>query len=326
MHKIALIGAGRIGRIHARNVALHPRLQLAGVVDVSAEAAQALAGEWQTCAMDLDAALGDPAIDAVIIASSTNTHLEYCERAAAAGKAIFCEKPVDLDLQRARSAASSLGKARLLVGFNRRFDPNFQALKSRLDARTVGALESLRITSNDPAPPPPSYVAVSGGLFKDMAIHDFDIARWLLGADPVSVHAMGSCLVDPRIGEQGDIDTACCVLTTTTGQLCVITNSRRSGFGYDQRIEAYGSAGMIRADNLTQSTVEIWGEAGAAADEFQNFFLDRYAEAYVREMDHFADVLDGAAPITGFTDGVAALALAEAAGESLRSGQPVNLR
>jgi myo-inositol 2-dehydrogenase/D-chiro-inositol 1-dehydrogenase len=325
MHKLVLIGAGRIGRIHARNAALHPRLRLAGVVDAVPAAAEALAQEWQAPVLGLDAALADPDIAGVIIASSTDTHLDTCVRAAAAGKVIFCEKPIDQDLARARSAASALSGARLLLAFNRRFDPNFQALKSRLQGGAVGVLESLQITSNDPSPPPPSYVAVSGGLFKDMAIHDFDMARWLLGEEPVEVYAAGSCLVDPEIGQLGDVDTARTVLRTTSGRLCVIANSRRSGFGYDQRIEAYASGGMVRADNVTESTVQVWSESGAAADRFQNFFLDRYAEAYRREMDHFADMLDGATASVGYADGVAALALAEAAARSVASGQPVAL-
>jgi myo-inositol 2-dehydrogenase/D-chiro-inositol 1-dehydrogenase len=264
-------------------------------------------------------------VGGVIIASSTDTHLDYCLRAAAAGKAIFCEKPIDQDLARARGAAVALAGARLLLAFNRRFDPNFQALKARLDSGAIGRIESLQITSNDPAPPPPAYVAVSGGLFKDMAIHDFDMARWLLGEEPVEVYAAGSCLVDPAIGELGDVDTARTVLKTAAGRLCVIANSRRSGFGYDQRIEAFASAGMVRADNVMESTVEVWNEDGIATDRFRNFFLDRYAEAYRREMDHFADMLDGAAPAVGYADGVAALALAEAAAESVRSGAPVRL-
>lgn len=323
MHNIVLIGAGRIGRIHARNAALHPRLHLAGIVDPVEAAAQALAGEWNTSVTTLDQALADPSVAGVVIASSTDTHLEYSLRAAAAGKAIFCEKPIDQDLARARSAAGELSGARLLLAFNRRFDPNFQALKARLDGGAVGVLESLQITSNDPAPPPPAYVAVSGGLFKDMAIHDFDMARWLLDEEPVEVFASGSCLVDPEIGRLGDVDTARTLLRTASGRLCVISNSRRSGFGYDQRIEAYASAGMVRADNVTESTVQVWGENGAAADRFQNFFLDRYAEAYRREMDHFADILDGARPSVGYADGVAALALAEAAAESVRTGKVV---
>lgn len=325
MHKVVLIGAGRIGHIHARNAALHPRIELAGVVDAIDASAQALAGEWNTAVTTLDAAIADPAVTGVIVASSTDTHLDYCLRAAAAGKAIFCEKPIDQDLSRARAAGAGLSGANLLLAFNRRFDPNFQALKARLDSGAVGTIESLQITSNDPAPPPASYIAVSGGLFKDMAIHDFDMARWLLGEEPVLVYATGSCLVDPAIGELGDVDTARTVLKTAAGRLCVISNSRRSGFGYDQRIEAFASAGMVRADNVTESTVQVWSETGVAADRFQNFFLDRYAEAYQREMDHFADMLDGQRAAVGYADGVAALALAEAAAESMKSGAPVRV-
>lgn len=325
MHKVVLIGAGRIGRIHARNAALHPRITLAGVIDAVDASAQALAQEYAAPVLDLEQAFDDPGVAGVIIASSTDTHLPYSLRAAAAGKAIFCEKPIDQDLARARGAAAQLSQARLLLAFNRRFDPNFQALKARLDSGAIGSLESLQITSNDPSPPPPAYVAVSGGLFKDMAIHDFDMARWLLGEDVSEVYAVGSCLVDPEIGRLGDVDTARSVLKTASGKLCVISNSRRSGFGYDQRIEAYASAGMVRADNVTESTVQVWSEDGAAADRFQNFFLDRYAEAYRREMDHFADMLDGAAAKVGYADGVAALALAEAAAESVHSGAPVRL-
>jgi myo-inositol 2-dehydrogenase/D-chiro-inositol 1-dehydrogenase len=212
MHRIALIGAGRIGKIHARNIALNPRTELAGVIDPVAPAAEALAAEWRTPVLDLDQALADPSIAGVVIASSTDTHLDYSVRAAAAGKAVFCEKPIDQDLTRARSARADLQDARMLLAFNRRFDPNFQALKARLDGGSIGGLESLQITSNDPSPPPPSYVAVSGGLFKDMAIHDFDMARWLLGEEPVEVYAVGSCLVDLEIGRLGDVDTARTVL------------------------------------------------------------------------------------------------------------------
>ena len=325
MHKVALIGAGRIGRIHARNAALSDRITLAGVVDPVAEAASSLAAEWNVPVLTLDQAMDDASIAGVIIASSTDTHLDYSVRAARTGKAVFCEKPIDQDLERAKSGAADLAKSRMLLAFNRRFDPNFQALKARLDAGEVGALESVQITSNDPSPPPPSYVAVSGGLFRDMAIHDFDMARWLLGEEPVEVYAAGSCLVDPEIGKLGDVDTARTVLKTASGKLCVISNSRRSGFGYDQRIEAYGSGGMLRADNMLESTVQVWGEGGAAADRFQNFFLARFAEAYRREMAHFADILDGAASSVGYADGVAALALAEAAAASVRRGGVVRL-
>jgi myo-inositol 2-dehydrogenase/D-chiro-inositol 1-dehydrogenase len=326
MFKIALLGAGRIGRIHAANAMAHPGLTLSHVVDPVGANAQAVAGATGATVASLEDVLGDRNVDGVIVASSTDAHLAHCLRAAAAGKAIFCEKPLDMDLRRARAAADQLKDARLFLGFNRRFDPSFQALQARLAKGAVGKLETLQITSNDPAPPPVSYVKVSGGLFKDMAIHDFDMARWLLGEEPSEVFAWGSCLVDPAIGEAGDIDTARTMLKTASGKLCVIANSRRSGFGYDQRIEAYGSAGMVRADNVTESTVEVWSEAGAAADRFQNFFLDRYAAAYRAEMAHFAEILAGhATPAIGYADGVAALALAEAAGESLKTGRPVSL-
>lgn len=326
MHRIALIGAGRIGRIHAANVASHPELELAYVIDPIADAAKSVAARFGAKTADLDAALGESAVSGVIVASSTDTHLDFSLRAARAGKAIFCEKPIDLDLSRAQSAASDFesAKARLFLAFNRRFDPNFRALKAKLDEGAVGKLETLHITSHDPAPPPPGYIPVSGGLFKDMAIHDFDMARWMLGEEPIEVFAAGACLVDPQIGELGDIDTAKIVLRTPSGKLCVISNSRRSGYGYDQRIEAFGSQGALRAGNVVTTTMETWTEAGAQADQFQNFFLDRYAEAYRLEMGHFADMLArGADPEVGYADGASALALATAAQRSHQSGAPV---
>jgi myo-inositol 2-dehydrogenase/D-chiro-inositol 1-dehydrogenase len=325
MYKLALIGAGRIGRIHAANAAAHPGLALKTIVDPVAEAAHSLAGETGAAVDSLEAALADPEIAGVIVASSTDTHLDYSGRAIAAGKAVFCEKPIDLDLDRARGAAGAFAGKPLFLGFNRRFDPNFRALKSRLAAGEVGALETLHIISHDPAPPPVSYVRVSGGLFKDMAIHDFDMARWMLDEPVAQVYASASCLVDPAIGEAGDVDTAKILLKTASGRICMISNSRRSGYGYDQRIEAFGSGGMLRAANVTENTVQVWTEAGAAAAPFQNFFLDRYAAAYVAEMAHFAEVLDGAAPSIGYEDGIGALLLAEAAGESARTGQVVSL-
>ena len=316
MIAVALFGAGRIGAIHAANVAAHPALTLKYVVDPAAQPAERLAATFGAAAVSSGQALADSAVAGVIIASSTNTHLDHCLAAAAAGKAIFCEKPIDLDLARARAAAPALASAQMLLGFNRRFDPQFQALKAQLDTGAVGRLETLNIVSHDPAPPPIAYVKVSGGLFRDMAIHDFDTARWLLGEPPSEVFAAASCLVDPAIGAAGDVDTAKILLRTASGKLCLISNSRRSGYGYDQRIEAFGSGGMVRAGNVTESALATWSEAGAAADRFQNFFLDRYADAYRLEMDHFAEVLAGAAPRVGFADGLAALAMAEAAAEA----------
>ena len=327
MFDVALFGTGRIGRIHARNVVAHPALRLKYLVDPAAEAAELARAAGAAC-VDIQRVLADPDIAGVIIASPTHLHLDQCLQAVAAGKAVFCEKPIDLDLPRARAAQARLTAphVRLLLGFNRRFDPNFSALHSRLQHGIVGTLESLQITSHDPAPPPPDYVRTSGGLFKDMAIHDFDMARWLLGEEPVEVFAAASCLVDPAIGAAGDVDTAKTVLKTASGRLCVISNSRRSGYGYDQRIEAFGSRGLVRADNILESSVSVWADAGMTSDTLQNFFLDRYAEAYRREMAHFADILSGnARPAVGYEDAVAALALAEAAGHSARSGQVVRM-
>jgi len=323
MHKITLIGAGRIGRIHAANVAAHPELELAYVVDPVADAARATAQSYGAKTADLDGALGDAGVSGVIVASSTDTHLDFSLRAAQASKAIFCEKPIDLDLERAASAAPRFAGARLFLGFNRRFDPHFQALKRKLDSGSVGPLETLHITSHDPAPPPAGYIPVSGGLFKDMAIHDFDMARWLLGEEPSEVFAAGACLIDPAIGKLGDIDTAKTILRTPSGKLCVISNSRRSGYGYDQRIEAFGARGALRAGNVVETTVETWTESGAQADQFQNFFLDRYAAAYRQEMAHFADMLSrNAPPQITYADGVAALKLATAAQTSMVRGAP----
>lgn len=327
MFDVALFGTGRIGRIHARNISAHPALRLKYLVDPAPETAGLAAAAGASCA-DVQHVLADPDIAGVIIATPTHLHLEQCLQAVAAGKAVFCEKPIDLDLKRARAARADLTAAhvRLLLGFNRRFDPNFAALQSRLQHGTVGTLESLQITSHDPAPPPLAYVRTSGGLFKDMAIHDFDMARWLLGEEPVEVFASASCLVDPAIGAAGDVDTAKTVLKTASGRLCVISNSRRSGYGYDQRIEAFGSRGLARADNILESSVSVWADAGMASDALQNFFLDRYAEAYRRELAHFVDILSGKArPAVGYEDAVAALALAEAAADSARSGLVVRI-
>ncbi len=328
MFEIALFGAGRIGRIHARNVSAHPALRLKYIIDPAAQDVETLAAEYGARAAGPEAAFSDPKVAAVIIASPTGLHLDQTLTALQAGKAVLCEKPIDLDVQRTREARARFDAAQhpVLLGFNRRFDPNFAALKQRLDRGAVGSLESLQIVSHDPAPPPLAYVQTSGGLFKDMAIHDFDMARWLLAEEPVEVYAAASCLVDPEIGRAGDVDTAKTVLRTKSGKLCVISNSRRSGYGYDQRIEAFGARGLVRADNLLESSVSVWGEGGASSDAFQNFFLERYAESYRRELAHFADVLAGKArPMVGYPDALAALTLAEAAGESARSGKPVRL-
>lgn len=328
MHEIALIGAGRIGQIHARNIAANPRLALSRVVDPFADAADGIASRFGARVSSMEEVLSDPAIAGVVVASSTDTHLDHSLAAARNGMAVFCEKPLDQDFARAKAAAEDFEAvhARLLLAFNRRFDPNFATLQHRIANGAIGSLETLHIISHDPAPPPLDYIKVSGGIFKDMVIHDFDMAGWLLAEPVTQVYANASVLVDPAIGEVGDADTAKTILRTGSGRLCVISSSRRSGYGYDQRIEAFGSEGMVRVENQLESSVETWSGSGASADKFQNFFLDRYAVAYRLEMDHFADVLDGdAEPLVGVADGVAALELAEAAALSANTGRPVDL-
>ncbi|HET9812566.1 MAG TPA: inositol 2-dehydrogenase [Sphingomicrobium sp.] len=321
---IAIVGAGRIGKIHAGNAAAHPALSVTHVVDPIAGAAEQLAAAVGARVASLDQVLADASIAGVVVASSTDTHLDFSMRAIEAGKAVFCEKPIDLDLARARAAAPVLGAAgaRFLLGFNRRFDPHFFRLHKALRAGEMGDIETLHIVSHDPAPPPIDYVKISGGLFRDMSIHDFDMARWLLGEEPVEVYAAGACHIDPAIGEAGDIDTAKTLLRTASGKLCVISNSRRSGYGYDQRIEAFCSGGLVRAGNVLTTTVESWSESGARRDPLETFFLDRYAGAYVAEMSHFAEVVNGAAePLISYRDGISALAIAEAAMHSHRAAR-----
>jgi myo-inositol 2-dehydrogenase/D-chiro-inositol 1-dehydrogenase len=325
MLSIAVIGAGRIGRIHAANIAANPASRLHGVADVDAAAAAALAHSCGAHALTLDEAF---AADAVLICSPTPTHAGYIERAAAAGRAIFCEKPIDLAVERVRACLEAVQRAgvALMVGFNRRFDPHFLALKRRLDGGEIGALELLTIISRDPAPPPLAYVATSGGLFRDMMIHDLDMARFLLGEEPTEVRAAASCLVDPAIGAAGDVDTAVVTLRTASGKLCQISNSRRATYGYDQRIEAHGAKGLLRAGNVTATTVELAGTNGFVSDPALPFFLERYAAAYRAELDAFiAAATHGAPPIPNGDDGLHALLLADAATESVRTGATIRL-
>jgi len=325
MIRFTLIGAGRIGRIHAGNIARHPQARLAYVADADARAAEALAQQFSAQTISLDAAVTARDVDAVLIASSTDTHADYIERCAAAGKPVLCEKPLDLDAQRASACVKAAQKAGipLYLGFNRRYDPSFMRLKREIAAGTIGTLETLHIISRDPAPPPVEYIKRSGGLFRDMMIHDLDMARWLLGAEPVEVFARGSA-VDPGIGAAGDVDTAMVMLRTARGQLCQIANSRRCSFGYDQRIEAFGSQGMVRADNHTATSVTVAGTSGFNTEPALPFFLERYAAAYRLELDDFVNALnDQRVELATGEDGLRALLLADAAQRSLTSGAPV---
>jgi myo-inositol 2-dehydrogenase/D-chiro-inositol 1-dehydrogenase len=327
--RIAVLGAGRIGKIHGRNVATRPGVKLVAVADPHRPSAEELAAATGAEVRDIDAAIGSPDVDAVIIGTPTTTHADLIEKAARAGKAIFCEKPVDLSAERIVACLEVVKAAGvpLMIGFNRRFDPNFAALRRRLAAGAIGEVEIVTVLSRDPAPPPASYVATSGGIFRDMMIHDLDMARFLLGGDePVEVHAMGSALVDPEIGAAGDADTALVVMKTAAGRLCQISNSRRATYGYDQRIEVHGSMGMLRAGNVHESTVELASAEGFRADPVQHFFLERYAEAYRTELATFVDCVEkGVAPSPSGEDGLAAQRLADAATLSWQTGKPVRV-
>jgi len=325
----ALLGCGRIGRVHAGNIAAHPDAELIACYDVAGPASAAVAAELGTTqAQSVDEVLADPRVQAVFIASSTDTHVELIARSVQAGKAVLCEKPIDLDIARVDACWRAIAGLRpvVMLGFNRRFDPSFRALRDRVAAGEIGRVEQVVITSRDPAPPPASYVAGSGGLFRDMAIHDFDMARYLAG-DIVEVQAMGANLINPAIQAAGDIDAAMLVMRAASGALVHVNNSRRCAYGYDQRIEVFGQEGMLQAHNRHLTTVEAWGhERTRAMDPVQDFFIARYADAYRAELDHFIECVEtGAAPLAGFAEGREALALADAALESMASGRIVRL-
>ncbi len=325
----ALLGCGRIGQMHARNIHAHAGAELIACYDVAGPAAAVVAAELGALqAHSIDEALADPRVRAVFIASSTDTHVELIARSVQAGKAVFCEKPIDLDIARVDACWRSIAGLRpmVMLGFNRRFDPSFRTLRDRITAGEIGRVEQVVITSRDPAPPPMSYIPRSGGLFRDMTIHDFDMARYLAG-NIVEIQAMGANLIDPEIAAAGDIDAAMLVMRAASGALVHINNSRRCAYGYDQRIEVFGQAGMLQAHNRHLTTVEAWnGERTRAMDPVPDFFIARYADAYRAELDHFVECVEtGAAPLAGFTEGREALLLADAALESMASGRVVRL-
>ena len=328
MLNIGLLGAGRIGNVHAKSITANADSRLVAVSDVNEAAAQKLAQAYGAQARSSQDIIADPSIDAVLIATSTDTHSDLIEAATAAGKAVLCEKPVDLSLARARACQAAAAKhgRPVMIGFNRRFDPNFVALKAQFDAGAIGKGELLSITSFDPAPPPVAYVKVSGGLFRDMAIHDFDMACWLYGATPKAVTAVGTSIVDPAIGAAGDVDTAIITLHFADGRLAVIKNSRRAVYGYDQRIELLGATGLLSAGNVLENTVARITTDGAISAKPEYFFLERYMRSYEAEWNAFVKAVQTqtALPVT-LDDGVNALAVAEAATLSAKTGQTVAL-
>lgn len=328
MLKVGLLGAGRIGKVHAKAISSHPESRLVAVSDVDAGSAEALAAQYGAEARSNEAILADPSIDAVLVATSTNTHSDFIEAATRTGKAVLCEKPVDLSLARAKAcqkAAAATGRP-VMIGFNRRFDVNFAALKAASDRGEIGKSELLSIASFDPAPPPISYVKVSGGLFRDMMIHDFDMACWIMGATPQKVTAIGSSIVNPEIGAAGDVDTAVVTLHFADGRIAVIKNSRRAVYGYDQRVELLGSEGLLSAGNMLENTVVKATTAGVVSAKPEFFFLERYMRAYAAEWAAFVEaVTKGTALPVTLDDGVNALAVAEAATHSAKTGTTVDM-
>ena len=326
--QVALFGAGRIGKIHAGNVVRQPGVALRYVVDVDAAAAQALAAQHGAQVVNADTAFADKAVGAVVIGSSTDTHAGLMERAARAGKAIFCEKPVDLDASRARACAEVVQKAGVvcMIGFQRRFDPTFAALKDRLVAGEIGEPEMLVVTSRDPGAPPVEYLKRSGGIFRDMLIHDFDVFRWILDDDAATVYATGSVLTDPAVGTVGDVDCTAVAIRTRKGRLALINTTRRAAYGYDQRFEVLGSKGMLQAGNHKPTEVTAATAVSVSQDKPEHFFLERYRAAYAIEMAHFFDAIAHGKPVrTTIADGVKALELADAATTSWREKRIVEL-
>jgi myo-inositol 2-dehydrogenase/D-chiro-inositol 1-dehydrogenase len=328
---IGVIGAGRIGRVHAENLVYRiPAATVVAVSDIFVEVAERLAAELAIPAVYRDhrRVLEDKSIDAVLVCSSTDSHAQIIEEAAEAGKQIFCEKPIALDLAKIDRALAAVERAgvKLQIGFNRRFDPNFARVRQVVAAGQIGEPHILRITSRDPAPPPIEYVKVSGGIFLDMTIHDFDMARFLIGAEVESIYAAGGVLVDPAIGEAGDVDTALITLHFANGVLGAIDNSRKAVYGYDQRVEVFGSAGCVTADNDYPNTARIADAQRVHRDLPLNFFMERYTESYIAEIDAFVNCIlkDTPPPVTGL-DGRVPVVMGYAAKKSLDEGRPVKL-
>ena len=326
--RFALLGAGRIGKVHAKAIAANPEATLVAVADAFPQAAKAIAAAYGCDVRTIDAIAAARDVDAVVICTPTTTHADLIEQFARAGKAIFCEKPIDLNVGRVRDCLKVVAetRAKLMVGFNRRFDPHFAAVRAAIDAGKIGAVEQVVITSRDPGAPPAAYIKQSGGIFRDMTIHDFDMARFLLGEEVETVMAVAAVLVDPEIGKLGDSDSVSLILTTKTGKQCLISNSRRATYGYDQRIEVHGSKGVVSAENQRPVSIEIANGDGYTRPPLHDFFMTRYTEAYAAEIAGFiASITQDAAISPDGTDGMIALVLAEAALKSVAEGRAVKV-
>ncbi|MEP1354637.1 MAG: inositol 2-dehydrogenase [Tateyamaria sp.] len=324
--RLAILGAGRIGQVHAKAVASVPGAELVAVAEPFAKMADQMRTQYGCDIREIDQIAASDDVDAVVICTPTDTHADLIEQFTAVGKAVFCEKPIDLNVDRVRACLTKVDAVggRLMLGFNRRFDPDFMAVKAAIDDGKIGEVEMINLTSRDPGPPPYDYITRSGGIFRDMMIHDFDVARWLLGEEVTSVYAAASVLTDAEIGKLGDFDSANVILTTASGKQCTITNSRRATYGYDQRIEVHGSGGSVSARNQHEANIEIADATGFHRPPLLNFFMTRYVAAYANEITAFVQALadDSPMPTTGL-DGLKALELAEAAVTSVETKQAV---
>ena len=331
MLKIAVLGCGRIGKMHAENIYAHPRVELAGVFDVVPAASKAVATQLSVTEFSsAEEVFASTQVDAVLVATSTPTHADFIEQSVAAGKPILCEKPIDLSLERVKSCAQKIAgtDVPIMLGFVRRFDQGHSSVRKAIESGEIGDLHQVTIVSRDPDIAPDDYIEVSGGIFRDMTIHDFDMARFIMGEEFETVTAVGSRFVSPSLMERcSDFDTVSVLMTTASGKHCTILNSRRAVYGYDQRVEAFGSAGMAISENRTEHNARLYrADYTGKSAPLLNFFIDRYEHAFSAEIDAFVDVVEtGSSPGVGFHDGHMALVLAEAAFKSACEGRPVHL-
>jgi myo-inositol 2-dehydrogenase/D-chiro-inositol 1-dehydrogenase len=329
--RFGVVGVGRIGKIHIENLATRiPGAEVAAISDVAAAELEAVAAKFgvEKTFADYRDLLDLPEVDAVVICSPTDQHYKMIVDAAARGKQIFCEKPIDLSIEKVQAANQEVSRrgVKMMVGFNRRFDPNFLKIREMVASGMIGQPHMLRITSRDPGPPPEQYIRASGGLFLDMTIHDFDMARYLMGSEVTEVYTRAAVLVNPVFARAGDWDTAAITLTFENGAYAMIDNSRKAVYGYDQRAEMFGSGGMVTIANNTPDSHILCDGAGIHTALPLNFFLERYAESYRREMQAFVDAIENQKPVpAGGEDGLKAAAIALAAGKSARENRPVKL-
>ena len=330
--KLGLIGAGRIGKLHAELLTYHiPETEIKTIAEIYLDNIKGWANQLgiSNLTADYSDILNDDDIEAILISSSTDTHARLIIEAAEAGKHIFCEKPIDLDVEKIRQALNSVNAAgvKLQVGFNRRFDPNFKKVREVVEAGKIGDVHLVKITSRDPAPPPIEYLKVSGGIFLDMAIHDFDMARYLSISDVEEVYAQGAVLIDPAIGDIGDVDTAVITLRFKNGALGVIDNSRQAAYGYDQRAEVFGSKGCVDVKNELPNSATVSTAEGVMGEKPHYFFLERYQMSYIEELKAFTEAVkkDEEPPVTG-NDGLQPVLIGLAALKSLSEKKPIKIK